>query len=108
VQRPDFLGRTTVAFLFCWYDSMPRYARRLRGAAQLPTRSFELLMSKRVQSANEVLAALPFPPDDLEEIADLEPGTLSGRVQSRIDPVLKPEFRDEKSNIVSLFDRKKG
>lgn len=67
-------------------------------------RSFEKLMEAKVQSAADIMAALPFPPSDLEEIADLEPGTLIGAVDSKPEPVFKAEFRtDETPNVVSIF-----
>jgi len=69
-------------------------------------RSFELLMSENIQSASDILRALPFPATDLEEIADLEPGTLSGAVEARPEPTLKAEFLRAPSNVVSIFDKK--
>jgi hypothetical protein len=66
-----------------------------------------MLISEKVQSPGEILTALPFPADDLEELADLEPGTLSGQVEARPEPVLKPEFRND-SNVISIFGKKEG
>ena len=66
-------------------------------------RSFEHL---KVQSVSEIPSALPFPPADIEELADLEPGTLSGHVEARPEPVLKEEFRRDGGNVVTLFNRK--
>ena len=63
-------------------------------------------MEEGVQSQSEILKALPFPASDLEDLADLEPGTLSGSVQSRAAPILKGEFRNEDSNVVSIFGKK--
>lgn len=61
-------------------------------------------MEAKVQSASDIMAALPFPRSDLEEIADLEPGTLIGAIDLKPEPVLKAEFRtDEAPNVVSIF-----
>lgn len=68
-------------------------------------RSFELLIEEGVQSPSEIMKALPFPVADLEEIADLEPGTLAGNSDSRTAPILKEEFRRD-SNVVSIFGNK--
>jgi hypothetical protein len=69
-------------------------------------RSFELLISENVQSVAEILSTLPFPPNDLEEIADLSPETLTGSAESRAEPVLQQEFRGEASNVVRIFSGK--
>ena len=67
-------------------------------------RSFEKLMEAKVQSAADILAALPFPPADLEEIADLEPGTLIGAAEVRAEPIFKAPFQTEAPDkIVSIF-----
>ncbi|MGF1611977.1 MAG: helix-turn-helix domain-containing protein [Kiloniellales bacterium] len=70
-------------------------------------RSFELLMSEGVQSQQEILTALPFPPNDLEEIADLEPGTLTGETKDRVEPTLKEEFRRDSGNVFHMFGGRK-
>ena len=68
-------------------------------------RSFEMLISERVQGPDDIKAALPFPPSDIEEIADLEPGTLSNDNQARIEPVLRRETTDYK--VISLSDHRR-
>lgn len=67
-------------------------------------RSFELLIEEGVQSPAQIMKALPLPVADLEELADLEPGTLFGDSQSRAAPMLREEFRRD-SNVVSIFGR---
>lgn len=92
-----------------WRNGEPLDGRMEKEAPWLIRRSLELLMSEGVQSAAEIMSALPFPPADLEEIADLEPGTLTGAVSARHDPVLKPEFRPaDDSNVISMFSGRKG
>lgn len=70
-------------------------------------RSFELLISEGVQSPQEILAALPLPPNELEEIADLEPGTLTGETENRVGPTLRDEFRRDAGNVVPMFRGRK-
>ncbi len=88
-----------------WRNSEPLDGKIQKEEPHLIRRSFELLMEEGVQSPAEILKALPFPPADLEELADLEPGTLSNNLPSRATPTLKDEFR-QADNIVSIFDRK--
>lgn len=89
-----------------WRDGEPLDSRLKKEEPHLIRRSFEMLMEEGVQSQSEILKALPFPASDLEDLADLEPGTLSGNAQSRAAPVLKDEFRKEDTNVVSIFGRK--
>lgn len=88
-----------------WRNSEPLDGKLEKERPHMIRRSFELLMSEGVQSASEIMDALPFPAMDLEEIADLEPGTLTGQKESRAAPVLKDEFRQ--GNVVSMFSRKR-
>jgi Zn-dependent peptidase ImmA (M78 family)/DNA-binding XRE family transcriptional regulator len=90
-----------------WRNSEPLDAKMTKEIPCSIRRSFELLISEKVQSPAEIMAALPFPPADLEEMADLEPGTLTGAVETRAEPVLKPEFRrGDATNVIRIFDRK--
>lgn len=92
-----------------WRDGEPLDGKLNKEAPFMLRRSIEKLISEGVQSASEILTALPFPAADLEELADLEPGTLSGNVETRPEPVLKAKFRGEaSSNVVSLFGKKDG
>jgi hypothetical protein len=87
-----------------WRNGEPLDGKMEKETPYLIRRSFELLMSEGVQSAAEIMAALPFPPADLEEIADLEPGTLTGATQRRAEPVLKTEYREaDTTNVVRMF-----
>ena len=69
-------------------------------------RSFEMLLEENVQTIVDIRNALPFPLEDLEEIADLEPGTLGAPVQARAEPVLKTGVRTVSGNVVRLFEKK--
>lgn len=88
-----------------WRGREPLDDKLEKERPHLIRRSFELLISEKVQSPSEILTALPFPASDLEEIADLEPGTLTGQTERRAEPVLKPEFRSS-TNIVPLFGKR--
>jgi hypothetical protein len=91
-----------------WRNGEPLDGKMEKESPHIIRRSIELLISEGVQSATEIMTALPFPPADLEEIADLEPGTLTGESESRVEPILKPEFRREgqASNVVSMFHKR--
>ncbi|MBL8657710.1 MAG: ImmA/IrrE family metallo-endopeptidase [Altererythrobacter sp.] len=88
-----------------WRNGEPLDGKLEKEEPHLIRRSFELLIEEGVQSTSQIVKALPFPTADLEELADLEPGTLSGQAQSRAAPVLKDEFRQD-SNVVSIFGSK--
>lgn len=86
-----------------WRLGEPLDGKMEKEAPFMLRRSFEKLMEAKVQSPSDILAALPFPPTDLEEIADLEPGTLTGALESRSEPIFKEAFRDEAEKVVSIF-----
>jgi len=88
-----------------WRNGEPLDGKLPKEEPHLIRRSFELLIEEGVQSATQIVKALPFPTADLEELADLEPGTLSGETQSRAAPILKDEFRQD-SNVVSIFGKR--
>lgn len=89
-----------------WRKNEPLDAKLPKEEPHILRRSFELLLSERVQSVPDILAALPFPPADLEELTDLESGTLTGITESRAEPILKARFRSgEDSNVVAMFDK---
>jgi Zn-dependent peptidase ImmA (M78 family)/transcriptional regulator with XRE-family HTH domain len=89
-----------------WRDAEPLDGRIKKEEPQLIRSSFEMLIHDGVQSIDEILKALPFPAVDIEELADLKPGTLVQTEQPRVAPVLKDEFRKKGSNIVNLFGKK--
>lgn len=70
-------------------------------------RSFEMLLNEKVQSVADICDALPFPREDLEELADLEPGTLGAPIQTKAEPMLKPGLRNGGGNIVSFAERRR-
>jgi Zn-dependent peptidase ImmA (M78 family) len=85
-----------------WRGGEPLDGKMPKEEPHLIRRSFEMLIEEGVQSPAEILKALPFPAADIEELADLEPGTLAEARQPRAEPSLKDEFKPG-SNVVSLF-----
>jgi hypothetical protein len=75
-------------------------------APHLIKRCFEMLISEGVQSISDIKNALPFPLEDLEELGDLDPGTLGAPVHARVEPVLK-ESVARITNVISLPTRKR-
>jgi Zn-dependent peptidase ImmA (M78 family) len=88
-----------------WRNAEPLDGKMPKEEPHLIRRSFEMLIEEGVQSPAEIRKALPFPTSDLEELTDVEPGTLSGAAQSRAEPVFKDSFLDS-SNVVRMFGRK--
>jgi len=88
-----------------WRTGEPLDGKMEKEAPYMLRRSFEKLIEAKVQSVSDILSALPFPPADLEELTDLEPGTLSGQIDTRPEPVFKSSASAE-SNIVSLFGKR--
>lgn len=86
-----------------WRKGEPFDGKMEKEAPYLIRRSFEMLLDQKVQSVADIKAALPFPLEDMEELADLEPGTLGAPTESRAEPVLKAVAN---SNVVSFPDRR--
>jgi Zn-dependent peptidase ImmA (M78 family)/transcriptional regulator with XRE-family HTH domain len=91
-----------------WRKGEPFDTKMDKEVPYLIRRSFEMLLSEKVQSVADIRDALPFPVEDLEELADLEPGTLGAPIQGRAEPILKSGVRQANENIVSLADRRRG
>ncbi|MGF1610811.1 MAG: helix-turn-helix domain-containing protein [Kiloniellales bacterium] len=91
-----------------WRKGEPFDGKMEKESPYLIRRSFEMLLDEGVQSVADIRSALPFPLDDLEEIADLDPGTLGAPVQSRAEPVLKAGVKASDGNVVSFTNRKKN
>jgi Zn-dependent peptidase ImmA (M78 family)/DNA-binding XRE family transcriptional regulator len=90
-----------------WRKGEPFDGKMEKEAPHLIRRSFEMLLEEKVQTIQDICNALPFPLDDLEEIADLEPGTLGAPIHSRTEPILKPGLRPSSGgNVVRLFNKK--
>lgn len=85
-----------------WRTGEPLDGKMEKESPFMLRRSFEKLIEAKVQTAADICAALPFPPADLEEIADLEPGTLTGGVDMRPEPVFKASVQDD-GKVISIF-----
>lgn len=88
-----------------WRKSEPLDPKIPKERPNLIRMSIEMLVEEGVQTASDIRRELPFPISDLEELADLETGTLNPAVPAKpAHPMLKQEFRaSEGSNVVSLF-----
>ena len=76
---------------------------------RLLRRSMTMLLSEQEQSVAQVLAAVPLTPKDIDELCDLDAGTLTGdRADARAMPVLKrkPQSEPQRSNVVQMFRRR--
>ena len=83
-----------------WRKNEPLDGKIRKEEPHLIRRSFELLISEKVQSVSEIKAALPFPLEDLEEVCDLEKGFLGGATDSRAEPMLKS--LKSSSNVIAF------
>ena len=66
-----------------WRKGEPYDGKMEKESPHLIRRSFEMLLEEGVQSVTDIRNALPLPPEDLEELADLDPGTLGAHVQTK-------------------------
>jgi hypothetical protein len=66
-------------------------------------RCFEKLIEAKKKTVSDILEALPFPVADLEELADLELGTLTGAPPDRGDLPFKDEVETTGGNVVRMF-----
>lgn len=89
-----------------WRKGEPLDGKMEKEVPYLIKRSFEMLIEEGVRSPEQIVSELPFPVEELEEIADLEQGTLGAKKRVRAEPQLKDEVRSS-GNVVSIFDRKK-
>lgn len=62
-------------------------------------KSLEMILSEGVQTVDDIIKALPIPLTELEEISELEPGTLGAPVKI-VEPTLKKRID---SKVVSIF-----
>jgi Zn-dependent peptidase ImmA (M78 family)/transcriptional regulator with XRE-family HTH domain len=89
-----------------WRKGEPFDGKMEKEAPHLIRRCFEMLRAADVQSISDIKNALPFPLEDLEELGDLDPGTLGAPVHSRVEPVLK-EGVARTTNIITLPTRRR-
>ena len=90
-----------------WRKGEPFDGKMKEERPHLIRRSFEMLISEKVQTLADIYDALPFPREDLEEIADMEPGALGASVQESVVPVLKPGLKSETAKVISFSERRR-
>lgn len=88
-----------------WRRSEPLDGRMEKERPEVIRGAFEKLIETKRQTPSDILTALPFPATDLEELTDLEPGTLTGEVVSRRDLPFKDEA-GEGSNVIRIFQNR--
>ena len=88
-----------------WRKGEPFDGKLEKESPHLTRRSFEMLLENGALTEKEIRDALPFPVEELEELADLEPGTLGGTTHIRVEPRLKVNPEAD-GNVVSIFGRK--
>ncbi|GAB5540005.1 MAG: XRE family transcriptional regulator [Salibacteraceae bacterium] len=89
-----------------WRKGEPFDGKTEKEQPFLIRRSFELLIGENVKSVSEIVSDLPFPAEDLEELADLEAGSLGAPIRVRAEPVLKAGVAKNENNVVSIFNKK--
>lgn len=88
-----------------WRKGEPLDGRMEKERPEVIRGCFEKLIESGRQTPSDILTALPFPAADIEELADLEPGTLTGGIPSRRDLPFR-EVTDQGSNVVSIFQNR--
>jgi Zn-dependent peptidase ImmA (M78 family) len=89
-----------------WRKAEPYDGKMEKERPRLLRRSIAQLLADGDQSVPQILEALPLAARDIEELCDLDPGTLTGdSAEQRAMPVLKKKQLPE-GNVVSLFSRK--
>ena len=91
-----------------WRKSEPLDNKLEKERPRILRRSFTKLLSEKVQSISQILTAIPLPPRDIDELCDLDPGTLGGDESDlRAMPQLKHGISgDGESKVVQLFESK--
>ena len=74
---------------------------------RLLRRSMTQLLTEGERSVSQILSTLPLAPKDIEELCDLDPGTLIGETaDTRAMPLLKKRRESPAGNVVQMFRRK--
>lgn len=94
-----------------WRKAEPYDGKIEKERPRLLPRSITQLLAEGEQSVSQILSALPLAPKDIEELCDLEPGTLTGdTADTRAMPIPKKRVQTEAANdgnVVSLAGRKR-
>lgn len=87
-----------------WRKGEPFDGKTEKETPYLMKRSFEMLIEAGVKTQDEITSDLPYPLDDLEEIAGLPVGSLGSTTRVRAEPKLKNSVTSS-DNVVTLFNR---
>jgi Zn-dependent peptidase ImmA (M78 family)/transcriptional regulator with XRE-family HTH domain len=91
-----------------WRKSEPFDGKIEKERPRVLRRSINQLLSDGEQSVSQIISAIPLAPRDIEELCDLDRGTLTGdTADTRAMPTLKKQTRPEyDTKVVNLFGRK--
>jgi Zn-dependent peptidase ImmA (M78 family)/transcriptional regulator with XRE-family HTH domain len=94
-----------------WRTAEPFDGKIEKERPRLLRRSMTQLLTEGEQSTSQIVAALPLAARDIEELCDLDSGTLTGETaEARAMPMLKrkeqPQPPPQQSNVVRMFRRK--
>jgi len=90
-----------------WRKGEPFDGKTEKETPYLIKRSFEMLIEAGVKTQEEIVSDLPYPLDDLEEIAGLPSGSLGSTIRVRAEPKLKISAVSD-DNVVTLFNREES
>jgi Zn-dependent peptidase ImmA (M78 family)/transcriptional regulator with XRE-family HTH domain len=91
-----------------WRKAEPFDGKLEKERPRLLRRSFNQLLGEGGQTVTQILSALPLSPKDIEELCDLDSGTLTGETaERRAMPILKKNVSNT-GNVVRLFRDKKS
>jgi Zn-dependent peptidase ImmA (M78 family)/DNA-binding XRE family transcriptional regulator len=90
-----------------WRKTEPFDGKIEKERPRLLRRSVSQLLADREQTVSQILTALPFAAKDIEELCDLDAGTLTGETaETRATPIMKKRSGTPDGNVVSLFKRR--
>ena len=91
-----------------WRKGEPFDGKMPKEEPHLIKRSFEMLLGEGVQTVEDIRNALPFPVEDLEELADIEQGTFGAPIHKRAEPIMKASINQMSGDkVISLADRRR-
>jgi Zn-dependent peptidase ImmA (M78 family)/transcriptional regulator with XRE-family HTH domain len=92
-----------------WRKSEPFDGKLEKERPRLLRRSISQLLSEEEQTVSQILSSLPLAARDIEELCDLDAGTLTGETaEMRAMPILKRRMSLPTGNVVNLFKRRDG
>lgn len=90
-----------------WRKGEPFDGKLEKERPRLLRRSISQLLAEGEQTISQILAALPLSARDIEELCDLDAGTLTGETaEMRAMPIMKKRSGLHAGNVVDLFKRR--